>query len=156
MRDKSQIGGALIVAMMVMSWGRSPSLADESDEVDDESLRCLNARSIRSADVIDDNHVVFEIQGRRLFLNELSSTCSGLSRDGRFSYDTYTRSLCARDKIRVLRESSNRIYETRSCSLGRFQPITREDLDNFYRDRAVTPEPQDVEPAEVEDVVNEK
>lgn len=156
MRDIKGVGTALLIALVTWVLPGRPVLADEPAAEEDTSLRCLNARSIRGADVIDDNHVVFEIQGRRLFLNVLPSTCRGLSQDGRFSYDTYTRSLCARDKIRILKDSGNQIYEGRSCSLGRFQPISREDLENFYRDRAVTPEAQDIEPAEVEDVVNEK
>ena len=138
-----------------MLWWGGAAFADAPEEEEDSSLRCINARSIRGADVIDDNHVLFEIQGRRLFLNVLPATCKGLSIDRRFSYDTYPRSLCARDKIRILKDSGSRIYETRSCSLGRFQPITREDLEDFFRDRSVTPKDKKVEPAEVEDVIND-
>lgn len=133
------------------------ALAQEQDAVEDDSKRCLNARSIRGADVIDDNYVVFEIQGRRLFLNALPKSCVGLSRDRRFSYDTYTRSLCALDKIRILREAGNTFYESKSCSLGRFQPITYEELQLFIDERTAKPEPkpEKPEPAEVEDVVKE-
>ena len=126
------------------------------DTVDDDSKRCLNARSIRSVDVIDDNHVVFHVQGRRIFLNALPKSCIGLSRDRRFSYETYTRSLCARDKIRILKEAGDGIYEGRACSLGRFQPITEEDLADFFRDRTAPREPQDMESAEVEEVVTDE
>jgi hypothetical protein len=97
--------------------------ADEKNTTDN-SQRCINARSIRSADVIDDNYIVFQVQGRRNYLNALPKSCKGLSRDGRFSYETYTRSLCERDTIRVLKESGGGAYEGRSCKLGRFQPIS--------------------------------
>lgn len=128
----------------------------DPDESADTSLRCLNARSIRGTDVIDDGYIVFEIQGRRLFLNALPKHCKGLSKDRRFSYETFTRSLCSNDKIRILIESGGRIYEGRSCSLGRFKPVTIEDLDAFVRERQGTPGPQPVESAEVEEVVRDE
>jgi hypothetical protein len=131
------------------------ALAQEQDAGEDDSKRCLNARSIRVADVIDDNHVVFEIQGRRLYLNVLPKSCVGLSRDRRFSYDTYTRSLCALDKIRILKESGRGVYEGKSCNLGRFQPISYEELQDFIDKRSADPQPRKTEPAEVEDVVEE-
>jgi hypothetical protein len=133
------------------------ALAEEQDAVEDDSKRCLNARSIRGIDVIDDNYVVFEIQGRRLYLNALPKSCVGLSRDRRFSYDTYTRSLCARDKIRILKEAGNGFYEGKACSLGRFQPISVEDLQLFIDERTAAPEPgpEKAKSADVEDVVTD-
>jgi hypothetical protein len=152
--DRLLAGFCLALAWAALSY--SPCEASDPDEKEDPSKRCLNARSIRGTDVIDDDHIVFEIQGRRLFLNVLPRTCKGLSQQGRFSYEISTRSLCAGDKIRILREAGNTFYEGKACSLGRFVPISREDLENFYRDRMVTPEPHKPEPAEVEDVVTEK
>jgi len=131
------------------------AFADEGEAVEDDSLRCLNARSIRSVDVIDDNHVLFHVQGRRLFLNALPKTCVGLSKDGRFSYETYTRSLCARDKIRIMREAGGGVYSGRACSLGRFQPITEEGLDDYFKKRTVPSDTQKPESADVEEVVTE-
>ncbi len=133
-----------------------PVPANAQDEgVDDGSKRCLNARSIRRTDVIDDNHVVFEIQGRRLFLNVLPKSCTGLSQNRRFSYEISTRSLCAHDKIRILREAGNTFYEGKSCSLGRFRPVTYDDLVAFGQNKTQRPAPQEVESAEVEDVVTD-
>jgi len=131
-------------------------LADDDEAVEDDSQRCVNARSIRSADVIDDNHVVFHVQGRRIFLNAMPKTCVGLSRDRRFSYETYTRSLCALDKIRILKESGGGVYAGRACSLGRFQPITGKELADYFKDRSVPREPQESESADVEEVVSEE
>lgn len=128
----------------------------EDEGIEDGSKRCLNARSIRRTEVIDDNHVVFEIQGRRLYLNVLPKSCKGLSQDGRFSYEISTRSLCAHDKIRVLREAGNTFYEGKACSLGRFRPVTVEELVDFERNRSVSPEPQAVESADVEEVVTDQ
>jgi hypothetical protein len=139
-----------------LALGCSPTaLGDDEETVEDDSQRCLNARSIRGADVIDDNHLIFEIQGRRLYLNVLPKSCVGLSRDRRFSYDIYTRSLCARDKIRILKEAGDGFYEGKSCSLGRFQPITYEELEIFLEERSFSPEPKTTEPPDVEEVVTE-
>ena len=140
---------------MLVAYCASYSAA--ADEVDAElmSERCINSRSIRRTEVINDDYVLFWVQGRRIFLNALPETCKGLSRDRRFSFETTTRSLCARDKIRILRESALGVYEGRSCSLGQFQPITEEELARFLEERTITPQPEEVEPADVEDVVEE-
>jgi hypothetical protein len=139
---------------MVLAIG-GESYADDEAGSEDGSKRCINARSIRGADVIDDNHVVFQVQGRRMFLNTLPKTCAGLSRDRRFSHETHTRSLCAFDKIRILRESGGGVYAGRTCSLGRFQPVTAEELAVFVNERTVPVEPVRPKTADVEDVVTE-
>lgn len=134
----------------------APAVIADEQSAEPETLRCINARSIRRTEVINDDYVVFWVQGRRLYLNELPKSCTGLSQDRRFSFETTTRSLCARDKIRILKESARGIYEGRSCSLGRFQQTTVEDLNAFIESRTVTPEPEEVESAEVEDVVTDE
>lgn len=121
-----------------------------------ESKRCINARSIRRTEVINDDYVLFWVQGRRMFLNALPASCKGLSKDRRFSFETTTRSLCERDKIRILRESALGVYEGRSCSLGPFRPVTDEELADFIEQHTISPQPQDVDPATVEDVVTDE
>lgn len=134
----------------------APAVSADEESAEPETLRCINARSIRRTEVINDDYVVFWVQGRRLYLNELPKSCIGLSQDRRFSFETTTRSLCARDKIRVLKESARGIYEGRSCSLGRFRPTSVDDLGAFIESRTVTPNPEDVESAEVEDIVTDE
>lgn len=132
------------------------AFADELDAAGEDGERCVNARSIRGVDVIDDNHVLFHIQGRRMFLNALPKTCVGLSVEGRLSYETHTRSLCARDKIRIMREAGGGVYSGRACSLGRFQPMTKEQLDDYFKKRTVPADSQKPESADVEEVVTDK
>jgi hypothetical protein len=141
-------------ALIVLLTGVAASTAADEEEATGESERCINARSIRGADVIDDNYILFRVQGRRLYLNALPKSCKGLSRDRRFSYETYTRSLCERDTIRVLREASDGVYEGRACKLGRFQQVTEEELADFIMDRSVSPEPNTIEPPDLEEVVD--
>lgn len=142
-----------ILALIVLVTAATTSTAADEEDAAEESKRCINARSIRGADVIDDNHVVFRVQGRRLYLNALPKSCKGLSRDRRFTYETYTRSLCEQDMIRVLKEAGNGVYEGRACKLGRFQPITEDELVDFIDDRTVTPEPTAIEAPDLEEVV---
>lgn len=142
-----------IFALIVFVAAATTSTAADEEEATGESERCINARSIRSADVIDDNYVVFGVQGRRLYLNALPKSCKGLSRDRRFSYETYTRSLCERDIIRVLKEASGGVYEGRACKLGRFQQVTEAELVDFIKDRTVTPKPKAVEAPDLEEIV---
>ena len=130
--------GLILLCATLLAWPIHVASQDTED-AEAESLRCLNARSIRGTDVIDDGHIVFEIQGKRLFLNALPRNCTGLSKDRRFAYETYTRSLCENDKIRILIDSGGRLYEGKSCSLGRFKPVTLEDLDDFVRERSMVP-----------------
>lgn len=143
------------IAVGLVTMCGTPVLADDEEIAGDDSKRCLNARSIRGVDVIDDNHVIFEIQGRRIYLNALPKSCVGLSRERRFSYETHTRSLCARDKIRVLKEAGDGIYLGKSCSLGRFQPVTSEELAIMFGERKEPPEPETTDSADVEEVVTE-
>jgi hypothetical protein len=145
----------LAACFLTLLFGLRTLADDEEEAAEDESLRCINARSIRGSDVIDDNHVLFELQGRRLYLNALPNSCVGLSRDRRFSFETHTRSLCALDKIRVLREAGGGVYAGRACSLGRFQPVTAEDLVVLFPKDAVPTQSELSESADVEDVVTE-
>ena len=150
---RNSLAAGLAAALLC---GFAPGAHADEEAAEPESLRCINARTIRRTEVISDDYVVFWVQGRRLYLNELPRSCIGLSQDRRFSFETSTRSLCARDKIRILRESARGVYEGRSCSLGRFHPTTVEDLGAFIESRTVTPEPEEVPPAEVEDMVRDE
>ncbi len=128
--------------------------ADEADE-HVESQRCINTSTIRSTRVIDDSHIVFVMRGNKLFLNTLRRECRGLGREGRFSYVVRSHSLCRNDQISVLYASGFGLQEGRSCGLGMFTPITKEDLEELVNPPGVEPEPQPVEPPPVQDVVEE-
>lgn len=131
------------------------AVADE-EAAEQQSKRCINSRTIRRTDVVNDDIVIFHVQGGRIYLNVLARTCKGLSREGRFSYVTHTRSICAYDQINVLKESGTGIYEGRACKLGRFRPMTSEELADFYRELREPPPSKRLEPPPIEDVVGEK
>ena len=135
-----------------------PVVSPASDEaVDDgETIRCINSRTIRSTDVINDSNVVFHMQGRKIYLNTLPRSCRGLSRERRFSFVTHTRSLCESDRISVLKDSGLGVYEGRSCKLGRFQLATEQDIADFYKQLHPIPEPKPVDPPPVQDVMSDE
>lgn len=131
------------------------TLAADEGVDEDESERCINARAVRRTQVVNDNTVIFYMQGSKIYINNLTRTCKGLSRDGRFSYATYTRSLCALDRINVLKESGGGLYEGRACKLGRFQFATAQDIEDFYEELHRIPQGKKLEPPPVEDVISD-
>ena len=114
---------ACLLNLSVTTW----SLADEDETDDRETENCINVRTLRRTDVVDDQRIIFYMSGKTTYLNIMPKTCKGLSRDRRFSYSTTGRSLCSFDAIRVLRDGGGGLHQGRLCRLGQFHPITRED-----------------------------
>ena len=77
----------LVVAVLLAAPTALPA-ADEAEE-DDGSRRCINTRTLRNTDVLDDTHIVFRMVGSKIYLNTLKTNCRGLSRERRFSYTSY-------------------------------------------------------------------
>jgi hypothetical protein len=118
-----------ILSMMCVALsGAIPAVAqDDEPEIKEDVRNCINLRTLRRTDVIDDRTVLFYMRGRTVYLNMLPRQCGGLAREGRFSYTTSIGSLCSQDSIRVLYGSAYGLGEGNRCKLGMFQKITRED-----------------------------
>ncbi len=140
-----------LLALFVLSAPATSAASDDAaDEQDDR--RCINSRAIRRTDVLDDVNIVFYLQGRKIYLNAMRAPCPGLSRDRRFSYGSYTRSLCEFDKINVLTDSGFGMIEGRTCKLGRFRLVTKEDVEYIYEQRDRLPEPERVEAPPIQEL----
>ena len=128
--------------------------ASEPIDTDDEPLtqRCVTARAISSTDVIGDSAIVFHMISGEFFVNQLPRTCRGLSRDGRFTLDLYGRRVCRDDRIRILKEMGGSLIEGRSCKLGDFRQLTPDEVQHIYSAEPKVPEPEPVDPAEVEEI----
>ncbi len=127
---------------------------DVGDETDaEESQRCINSRTIRRTDVVDDSNILFYIRGSKVYLNTLPKTCKGLSDERRFTYGSYTRSLCEFDRINVLKDSTFGAYEGRACKLGRFRLVTQDDVAYLFEQRQRVPEAERVDPPPVEELI---
>lgn len=151
MRDRIHTGLALLLAFPALL------LADderEQDEIDrEEGIRCIQTRSIRSTDVLNDSNIVFRMQGNRYYHNTLPRRCNGLSRERRFSYTTHSQSLCANDLITILSDSGFGMLDGRSCRLGRFRPTTKEDIADFKERMRAPPKARPPEPPPPQEVI---
>ncbi len=123
------------------------TLADET--LIEEGERCLSSRSISRTDVIDDQNVLFYIRGSAIYLNHLPKTCSRLALDRRFIYETSVGRLCESDHITVLRDAGFDTVAGRTCRLGRFHPISKEQVQALREPPELEPEP--LPPAEPEE-----
>lgn len=129
--------------------------SDEDPFDEDASLRCVNIGLILRTKVVDDGHVVFVMRNDEMLLNTLRSRCSGLARRGSFTYKINSRSLCELDRIAVIDGGSFSEPLGRSCSLGRFRPVTMEDLAREFAPVLPSLRLDKVEPPPVEDVLDE-
>ena len=86
-----------------------------------EVVRCLPLRQVRDSDPIDDNAILFEVTGGRMYLNELRGKCAGLKRNGRYSYQTTQNQICVGDIITVSNRSGT--MQLGSCGLGEFEAL---------------------------------
>jgi len=77
--------------------------------------RCIDLSRIRETDVIDDQTILFRMNGNKTYRNRLPHRCPMLGVADGFSYRTSLHRLCNVDGIRVLRYGM-------TCSLGLFEP----------------------------------
>ena len=151
-RTTIQTHGYIRLACLLAALVAGPSLADE--EVDTDARRCING-SILSTRVVDDSSILFYMRGKSIYHNILRGRCAGLLREGRFSYYRTTSSLCRMDSIRVLYVAGAGLQEGRSCSLGYFYEVTKDDAAAILDPIVVIPQPKPLPPAEPEEVIEE-
>jgi hypothetical protein len=114
----------------------APSFAEEVD--DDNSRRCINIRKLKRTEVVDDQHVLFYMFGKTIYLNALERRCRGLARERRFAYSTYSGSLCSFDTIEVLLDFGGDLQTGASCRLGRFFLTSEEEIE-AAREKSLEP-----------------
>ena len=100
--------------------------APQKDSVPDatptgEAESCINIRSIQSSRVRSDRVIDFEMNGGKVYRNELPMDCPGLGFEKAFSYVSHTGQLCSVDTITVLRQGP--VSSGATCGLGKFQPV---------------------------------
>lgn len=127
----------LILPMALPSF--ADELDDDIDEIDDDNAeRCISVRTLRRTEVVDDQHILFFMSGKTVYINRLPKPCRGLSHQRRFSYSTHSRTLCNFDAIRVLSDVGGSMFEGRSCRLGSFVLTSKEAVD-AARERSEEP-----------------
>ncbi len=64
--------------------------------------RCITVRSIRSTDVLDERHIVFELPSKKYYLVRFERECHRLRRDGGIAYEPRGTQLCRLDYVRAI------------------------------------------------------
>jgi hypothetical protein len=124
------------------------------DEEDTE--RCVDLRAIDRTDVVDDYNILFYMRSGDIYVNHLPRRCPGLRRERTFSYRTTMSRLCNVDLITVLDNMGSGFQPSVSCGLGLFYPITSEEAKALKEAPPKEVQPEDVPPAEPEEVGGER
>lgn len=120
-------GLALCAASMAL--GGQALAADREDakelseyERTGETRSCLFARSIRSARILNQHQILFEMQGGDRYLNE-PRHCH-MRKTQALSYRLTTSSLCSPTIVRLI-DASSPSFEQGACGLGEFQKLEK-------------------------------
>lgn len=109
---------ALVAIATPLQAGRDPV---PEARVTGEARSCIPLRAIRNSNVHSDRVIDFEMNGGKVFRNELPYDCSSLGFEERFSYKTSLSQLCSTDIITVIQSPPG--ISGPSCGLGKFVPV---------------------------------
>lgn len=84
-----------------------------------EMVNCVSTTRISNTKIIDDDTILFDMKGKKVYLNRLSHSCHGLLMAGGFSYRLSTSQLCRGEIITVLEA----VGSGASCALGKFERL---------------------------------
>lgn len=82
---------------------------------------CIRHSSIRRTKVLDDKHIIFEMRGKKTFLNTLDHKCHSLGFLRKVGYSVHGNRLCSYDSISVLDDLGPR----GACGLGKFELLEK-------------------------------
>ena len=117
-----------IAAISLVCLSVVPVVHAQDAVTDKEPIRCVKIDRIENVDVIDNENVVFQIGINDYYLNTLPYACNGLRLNESIMYRTSTNELCDIDVITVLDKIGPGFQAGPSCGLGKFKPITREEI----------------------------
>jgi len=83
---------------------------------------CVMPSRIRQTTVLDDNHILFEMRNRRVYLNTLDHKCSRLGFERSIAYDVRGSRLCNTDVVSVF-DSTTGVGP--GCFLGKFELLEK-------------------------------
>lgn len=100
----------------------------QQDYVD--TPRCINARQIRDLDVLDDQHIVFEVRRKQYYLVQFERRCPGLRRGSPVIYEPNGGGrLCMLDGIRATYENGpGNITPGMRCAIPKFESVSKEQV----------------------------
>jgi hypothetical protein len=119
-------------ALMITLASASALAAQDAATPDASSgqKRCLDLVRIEQTEVIDNKHIIFHVsgQGDPMYLNTLPHECVGLTKTDPLLYKTSLSELCDLDMITVLHQQGAGFMRGASCGLGKFEPVTKEQV----------------------------
>ncbi|MEM8769467.1 MAG: DUF6491 family protein, partial [Pseudomonadota bacterium] len=107
------------------------ALLNESSSAEEytERERCINTRSVRNTEVLDDRHIVFELSSKRYYLVQFKHRCFRLRPRSTVIYETRSNQLCRLDAIRA--GDGSMLSSTDigpPCSIPGFIPVEPEQI----------------------------
>lgn len=100
------------------------------DEAYAEGERCLMLHQYDNVRVLSERVVVFEGRRGRYWLNQLHGRCIGLRSDLVLKFSLHNAQVCDMDTFRGLDgDAPTVLMGTGSCTLGRFEPVSKSQLD---------------------------
>lgn len=88
--------------------------------------RCIFTRDIRTIEILDQQHVVFELSRKQLYLVQFPYVCHGLRRNGSLIYETRSGRLCRLDQVRAFEPGET--MPNPPCTLPGFMPVEKEQV----------------------------
>jgi len=119
---------APVAAFALVCLSALPVVHAQDASTDKEPIRCVKIDRIQNVDVINNENVVFQIGINDYYLNTLPYACNGLRLNQSIMYRTSTNELCDIDVITVLDKIGPGYQAGPSCGLGKFKPITKEEI----------------------------
>jgi len=131
MTMKTNLLKIFLLALLVAAAAALPAAQDKDKGAAKPPLQCISLSSIRRVTILDNSHLVFQMNNGDRYLNTLPYTCPGLAKNQTIMYRTSLNRLCDVDVITVL-ESLGQGYSPRaSCGLGSFKPVTDKELNDL-------------------------
>ena len=106
----------------------SEILVDEPEAVEGTE-DCIYLRMLRNTEVLDDRNILFHMSGGRIYRNFLPRRCSSLSNRKAFMYESRASRLCRHDRIQVIDSMTLGTGLGPSCALGRFYPVSDNEVE---------------------------
>jgi hypothetical protein len=91
-----------------------------------ETERCIFTREIRNTEILDEQHLVFQLSGKRFYLVQFQYTCPGLRRGASIVYESRDARLCRLDQIRAFEPGP--AIPNPPCTLPGFMPVEKEQV----------------------------
>lgn len=143
MRNSSQYL-KVFVLLSTFLFSSNVSWAQEEAEKDSKEVpgikRCLSLVSIKDTRILDDKNIIYYGMGKKIYRNHLPRRCPGLRPSSTYLHKPILGQVCSLDFITVIDGFSSHFFRGASCSLGKFEPITKEQLEALKEEIATAKE----------------